>query len=165
MKILGIDPGIRILGYGIVEEKAGKIHLDDYGVIKAQQTPGQSVKGKNQDELALRLNRIFVELQVILKRVRPDVVVVEDVFYAKDIRATIKIGAAHGIALLCASRIGIPVFSYTPAEVKKSVTGNGRADKGQVQKMVRYILGMRVDPKPYDASDALAIAICHLHRV
>ena len=154
MKILGIDPGTRIIGYGLINKRGSAITACDYGVIR--------LSGK----LALteRLKKIHHELGRLLKRLKPETIIVEDIFYAKDVRAMLKLGEARGVILLAASQLNVPIYEYTPAEIKKSVTGNGRADKSQVQKMVTLILGLRTDPKPYDASDALAIALCHAHH-
>lgn len=154
MIILGIDPGTRIVGYGVLDKKGTIVRVQDYGVIKVVAS----------DELPKRLKGIYQGLQRLIKQVRPDMVVVEDVFYAKDVRATIKMGEGRGVVLLCAALKNIPLYEYTPAEVKKSVTGNGRADKSQVQKMVKHILGLKEIPKP-DEADALAIALCHTHRI
>jgi len=155
MKILGIDPGTRVIGYGLIEKRGSATVVRDYGVLR--------VSG----ELALteRLRKIYNELGHLLKRLKPKVIVVEDVFYAKDVRAMLKLGEARGVILLAAARTRAPIYEYTPAEIKKSVTGNGRADKSQVAKMVRLILGIKTEIKPYDAADALAIALCHSHHI
>lgn len=154
MRILGIDPGTRLVGWGILDKKGGRVRVLDYGVIRV----------RDADKLPERLLGIYQGLVALMKRVKPDTVVVEDVFYARDVRSTIKLGEARGLALLCAAQKNIPVFEYTPAEVKKSVTGNGRADKTQVQAMVRRILALAETPPP-DAADALALTLCHLHRL
>ena len=154
MKILGIDPGTRILGYGLIDKTSNKLRAVDYGIVK--------LNGK--DPLPLRLKEIYWGLQSLYKKLRPDGVVVENIFYARDASVTIKIGEARGIVLLSAAMHDLPIYEYTPAEIKKSVTGNGRADKIQVQKMVQHILSLKEPPKPYDASDALAIALCHIYR-
>lgn len=155
MRILGIDPSTRVVGYSLLEQKGTDIRVIDYGVLKVS----------DRFSLARRLKEIYQRLQSLYKRLRPDGVVVEDVFYARDARATIKLGEARGIALLFAELHHLPVYEYTPATIKKAITGNGRADKSQVQKMVQQLLSLKIPPKSYDASDALAIALCHLYRL
>jgi crossover junction endodeoxyribonuclease RuvC len=154
MKILGIDPGTRIVGYGLINKTSNKVCALDYGIVKVS----------NTDPLPLRLKEIYWGLQSLYKKLRPDGVVVETIFYARDASVTIKIGEARGIVLLSAAMHDLPIYEYTPAEIKKSVTGNGRADKEQVQKMVQHLLSLKEPPRPYDASDALAIALCHIYR-
>ena len=154
MKILGIDPGTRVVGYGLLDKKGNRLNVVDYGIIKMPSSA----------PLSERLKGIYQGLQSLYKRLKPDTIVIEDIFYALDVRATIKIGEARGVVLLTAALHNLQIYEYTPAEVKKSVTGNGRADKSQVQKMVQQILGLKDLPSPYDASDALAIALCHIYR-
>lgn len=154
MKILGIDPGTRVVGYGLLDKKNNTSHAIDYGIIKAS----------SSSSIPTRLKVIYKGIKSLYKHLKPDVIVVENIFYSKDVRATIKIGEARGVILLSAAMNNLPIYEYTPAEIKKSVTGNGRADKRQVQKMVQNLLGLKSVPKPYDASDALAIALCHTYR-
>ena len=170
MLILGIDPGTRIIGYGIVETHP-KTKVITYGVIKTQDALPKKSQPKNPyatseaTTLATRLLRIYQQILKIIKEYQPDQMAIETVFFSMDAQATIKIGEARGVALLAAATTSTPVYEYSPAEVKKSVTGNGRADKIQVAEMVKNILSLDEIPKPYDASDALAIAICHTHRL
>ncbi len=154
MRILGIDPGTIVTGYGVVEDSNGSLRLIDYGTITS---------GKN-DLFPDRLKKIYDGLSDVIKKHRPDYVAVEKVFYGKSVKAAIKIGEGRGVAILCAAAAGIPVSEYSPTVIKKSVTGSGGAQKAQVQEMVRIILNLSERPEPLDASDALAIAICHCHR-
>ncbi|MDR4507489.1 MAG: crossover junction endodeoxyribonuclease RuvC [Candidatus Brocadiaceae bacterium] len=155
MKILGIDPGTQITGYGMVEKNGPGITVLEYGSIKTN---------KNQS-FPQRLYAIHEKIMEIISLRKPDHMAVEEVFYSKNVKAAIKIGEARGIVLLCAASRGIPIAEYSAKVVKKSVVGNGNAHKGQVQEMVKIILGLPEIPKPDDASDALAIAICHSHRL
>jgi crossover junction endodeoxyribonuclease RuvC len=154
VKILGIDPGTRFVGYGLVRSTLGTLRAEDFGTVAAR-----------GHDLAPRLLSIFEGVDEILDRRRPDCVALEDVFYAKNVKSTIKLGEARGVVLLAACRRSIPVFEYSPAAVKKAVVGNGQASKIQVQLMVRSILGMEETPSPDHAADALAIAVCHGHRL
>lgn len=170
MLILGIDPGTRIIGYGIIQTEP-KTKVITYGVIKTQDAlpkksqPANPYATSEATTLATRLLRIYQQILKIIKEHQPDQMAIETVFFSLDAQATIKIGEARGVALLAAATTTTPVFEYAPTEVKKSVTGNGRADKVQVAEMVKNILKLDKIPKPYDASDALAIAICHAHRI
>jgi crossover junction endodeoxyribonuclease RuvC len=154
MRILGIDPGTLVCGYGVLETDGPNARVLDYGVIKSR-----------DPSLAVRLSVIQDGLLTIISRHEPDVAVVEGAFFGKNVRSALKIGEGRGVALAAAAGRGLETFEYSPAEVKKAVTGSGRARKEQVQQMVRLILGLRDLPEPEDASDALAIAICHFHRL
>lgn len=154
MKILGIDPGTRVVGWGMIEIGGGSSRALDYGTVRA-----------GRDDLTERLVRVFDGIEAVLRRQRPDAVVIENVFVARDPHATIALGEGRGVAILAAARAGRPIHQYTPAEVKKAVAGNGRASKSQVQRMVRVHLGMREVARPFDAADALAIALCHAQRL
>jgi len=149
---LGIDPGSRVTGYGIVEQAGGRIVRVDHGEIRI----------KNSEPFTRCLSRIYDELTEVIDRTKPDAVAIEDIFYGKNVKSLIKQGHVRGVALLAASRNGLPVHEYTPLEVKKSVVGYGRAEKHQVQVMVQAILQLG-EILPEDASDALAVAICHTH--
>ncbi len=150
LRTLGIDPGSRVTGYGIVEQAGGRIIRVDHGEIRI----------KNGEPFTRCLSRIFDELTEVILRTKPEAVALEDIFYGKNVKSLIKQGHVRGVALLAASRSGLPVHEYSPLEVKKAVVGYGQAEKHQVQMMIRAILQL---PKtlPPDASDALAIAICH----
>ncbi len=155
MRVLGIDPGSLKSGYGLVDEQQGQLTVVDYGVIRTvPDTP-----------LAQRLLLISARLQELIARHAPDEVAVEDVFVAKNAQSSLKLGQARGAILLTVAQAGLPVAEYTPLEVKQSVVGYGRADKEQVQQMVKVLLRLKEIPTPDDAADALAIAICHHHSV
>ena len=150
MRTLGIDPGSRVTGYGIVEQAGGRIVRVDHGEIRI----------KNGEPFTRCLSRIFDELIAVIERNKPDAIALEDIFYGKNVKSLIKQGHVRGVALLAASRSGVPAYEYTPLEVKKAVVGYGQAEKHQVQMMIRAILKLR-ETLPPDASDALAVAICH----
>jgi crossover junction endodeoxyribonuclease RuvC len=154
MNILGIDPGTATTGYGIISEDAsGKIHHIQHGIIKT--TPSLS------DEKRLLI--IYSELHELITTFRPATCAVEKLFFQRNVTNAIAVGQARGVVLLVFAQIGLPYAEYTPTEVKQSVTGYGAADKIQVQKMVKEILELPELPKPDDAADALAVAICHVH--
>ena len=150
MIVLGIDPGSRITGYGVVEKKRK-------GIISIT---GGEITAKGNETLSIRLKKIHDNLIEIMRVFTPDAVALEDIFYGKNVKSLIKLGHVRGVIILAASHSNIPVFEYTPLEVKKAVVGYGRAEKNQVQKMVKIILNLDKLP-PVDTSDALAVAICH----
>lgn len=151
MIILGIDPGYGTIGYGVIEKNGSKIVPIDYGVI---QTP-------KDDGIAARLAMIYDTLNVLIKKFNPDEIAVEELFFNTNITTGIKVAQARGVILLSAVHACGRLYEYTPLMVKQSLTGNGRADKKQIQYMVKMMLGLKSEPKPDDAADALAIAICH----
>ncbi len=151
--VLGIDPGTAITGFGVVTEEGHTPRALDYGVIR---TPAHQ-------PLPDRLVTIYAELNALLERYRPDAVAVEEVFFSKNARTALSVGHARGVVLLAVAQRGIPLFHYKPTQVKQAVTGYGAADKRQIQEMVRMLLGLEAIPRPDDAADALAIALCHLH--
>jgi crossover junction endodeoxyribonuclease RuvC len=151
MRILGIDPGTGILGFGIIEVNSGKPQLVDAGVIR---TP---VK---QDD-AIRLATIYEELTDIIVQTKPQIMSVEKLFFAQNVTTAMSVAQARGVVLLCGQQAGLQLFEYTPLQIKQALTGYGRADKKQMQEMVRVILGLKEQPKPDDCADALAAAICH----
>ena len=153
MRIFGIDPGSERTGYGCVETDGRRHHLVACGAIT-------SPAG---DPFPLRLARIHRELTVLLSTCRPECVAIENLFHATNARSALKLGHARGVAMLAAIQAGCEVVEYTPAEVKRAVVGYGRAEKQQVQQMITLLLGLDQPPTPLDASDALAVAICHLH--
>jgi crossover junction endodeoxyribonuclease RuvC len=153
VKIVGIDPGSERTGYGCVETDGRRHRLITCGAITSAGT----------DAFPDRLARIYRELSALLARTRPECVAVESVFHAVNARSALKLGHARGVALLAAVEAGCTVVEYTPAEVKRAVVGYGRADKRQVQQMIKLLLGLSTPPSPYDAADALAVAICHVH--
>lgn len=152
MRILGIDPGTGILGFGVIESSGfGKAKLVDAGVIR---TPA-----KQED--SLRLLTIYDELTEIIKVNKPDVMAVEKLFFAQNVTTAMTVSQARGVVLLCGVKAGLELFEYTPLQIKQALTGYGRADKKQIQEMVKVILGLKEVPKPDDCADALATAICH----
>lgn len=151
MRILGIDPGTGILGFGVIETDRGKNQLVDAGVIR---TP---VK----EDDAVRLQIIFDELTDIITTNKPDAVSVEKLFFARNVTTAITVAQARGVVLLCARQADVPIFEYTPLQIKQSVTGYGRADKKQIQEMVRVLLNLESAPQPDDCADALAAALTH----
>lgn len=150
MKILGIDPGTATTGFGIVEKKQSKLLSVDYGVIS---TP------KNLD-MSNRLLILYEDIKEIIDHHKPDVIAVEQLFFARNVTTAIAVGQARGVVLLAAQKADLTIVEFTPLQVKQSVTGYGQATKKQVQEMVRKILDLSQVPKPDDAADALAIAIC-----
>lgn len=154
MIVFGIDPGSERTGYGCVTSDGRRHRLVQCGAIEAGAAP----------TFAGRLQLIFRGLTDQLQRCRPDCVAIESVFSASNARSALKLGHARGVAMLAATECGLPVFEYTPAEVKRSAVGYGRAEKAQVQQMVTLLLGLDAVPRPHDAADALAVAICHLHQ-
>lgn len=153
MKIFGIDPGSARTGYGCVEVVGGRQHLIICGTLSA---PARSTFPE-------KLKHIHEGLAALLARHRPDCVAVENIFHARNARSALKLGHARGVALLAASEAGLRVVEYSPAEIKRAVVGFGRAEKHQVQQMVKLLLGLDAVPSPHDAADALAVAICHLN--
>jgi crossover junction endodeoxyribonuclease RuvC len=153
VKVFGVDPGSRRTGYGCVETDGTRHHLVACGAIS---TPPKA-------SFPEKLLAIHQALGRLLRQHRPDWVAVESVFHATNVRSALKLGHARGVALLAAVEGGYPLAEYTPAEIKLAVVGYGRAEKHQVGEMVRLILGLTDVPQPHDASDALAVAICHIH--
>src|SRR5580698_3513376 len=154
MRVLGIDCGGEYTGYGVVEIYAtGKLHCLTCGAIKLSP----------REALPRRLSRIFTQLGEIIVQHQPDEVAIEDVFYALNVKSALKLGQVRGVAMLAAAAAGLEVAEYSPLTIKASVVGYGRAEKLQVQHMVTRLLELTLPPEPMDASDALAIAICHLH--
>jgi crossover junction endodeoxyribonuclease RuvC len=156
MRVLGIDCGGECTGYGVVEmHTGGKLRCMGCGGIKLSP----------REALPRRLSRIYMELGAIISQHEPDEVAIEDVFYALNVKSALKLGQVRGVAMLAAASAGLEVAEYSPLTIKSSVVGYGRAEKQQVQHMVTRLLELPVPPEPMDASDALAIAICHLHTL
>lgn len=151
MRILGIDPGTGILGFGVIDVEGSKAQLVDAGVIR---TP---VK---QDD-AIRLATIYEELTDIIVQNKPKLMSVEKLFFAQNVTTAMSVAQARGVVLLCGQQAGLTIYEYTPLQIKQALTGYGRADKKQMQEMVRVILQLKEQPKPDDCADALAAAICH----
>ena len=155
MRIFGIDPGSERTGYGCVESVGSRQRIVSSGAIS-------SPAGASFPEKLLRIHH---QLSVVLAECAPDCVAIENLFHAVNVRSALKLGHARGVAMLAAVEAGLPVVEYTPAEIKRAVVGYGRAEKHQVQQMVKLILGLAVLPTPHDAADALAVAICHINSL
>lgn len=151
MRILGIDPGTGILGFGVIEVEKGKVEMVDGGVIR---TP------VNEDD-AVRLQTIFKELTEIIKDTKPSEMSVEKLFFARNVTTAMTVSQARGVVLLCGKQAGLSIYEYTPMQIKQALTGYGRAEKKQIQEMVRVVLQLKEIPKPDDCADALAAAITH----
>ncbi len=154
MRIIGIDPGTRTVGYGVIDFDGVNLRPVEYGVVESGHIEGY----------AERFAYIHEELHRVILKGRPDVAAVEEVFTSKALKRSIQIGEGRGVTILTCALAGLPVESYSVKTVKKSVVGNGNAHKSQVQKMVKLLLSLEEVPRPDDAADALAIAICHSHR-
>lgn len=153
MRVFGIDPGSERTGYGCVDSDGRQHHLVTCGAVRT----------RSADAFADKLGFIYRQLSALIVECHPDCVAVEDLFHAVNARSALKLGHARGVAMLAAVEAGLSVVEYTPAEVKRAVVGYGRAEKPQVQQMVKLLLGLTRVPSPHDAADALAVAICHLH--
>ena len=153
MRVFGIDPGSQRTGYGCIDTDGRRHRLVLCGAVRST----------DFDSFPDRLAAIYRELADVIVRCRPDCVAIENLFHAANVRSALKLGHARGVAMLAAVQAGLPVVEYTPAEVKRAVVGYGRAEKTQVQQMVKLLLGLDRAPEPHDAADALAVAICHLH--
>ncbi len=154
MRVLGIDPGTAITGYAVVEETQGSLRLITVGVIR---TPAKT-------PLAARLQRIYTGLREVVAAHQPEASAVEELFFSRNARTAMAVGHARGVTLLALADAGLSIAEYTPMQVKQAVTGYGNAGKQQVQEMVRMLLNLDDVPRPDDAADAAAVAICCLHR-
>jgi crossover junction endodeoxyribonuclease RuvC len=153
MRILGIDPGVAIVGYGVIEYKKNVFKVIDYGKITSPaHTP-----------LPKRLKMVYDGATELVNAFKPDVVAIEELFFNTNVKTAIAVGHARGVLVLAAENAGIPIAEYTPLQIKQAVVGYGRADKNQVQQMVKMFLSLNEIPKPDDTADALAVAICHAH--
>ena len=150
MKILGIDPGSGIIGFGFIERKSNP-KLIDAGVIRT------TIGDKDAD----RLVELYVSLKELITEMKPDVACVEKLFFAQNVTTAMKVSQARGVILLALAEQGIPIFEYTPLQIKMAMTGYGKATKAQIQEMVRVQLGLKNKPKPDDCADALACALTH----
>ncbi|MCU0492561.1 MAG: crossover junction endodeoxyribonuclease RuvC [Chloroflexaceae bacterium] len=153
MRTIGIDPGTAILGWGVVDENSGTMRPHAYGVIT-------TAAGT---EPAQRLLTLHEGLTALLREHRPEAAAVEELFFGKNVNTAISVGQARGVVLLTLAQAGVPIFEYKPLVVKQAVAGYGGADKRQMQEMVRMTLNLKTIPKPDDAADALAIALCHAY--
>jgi len=154
MRVLGIDPGTLNLGYGVVDEEGREMHMVDCGVLRSSA----------KLPLEQRLSALYHGLCEVVADCKPDEVAIEEPFVAANVRSALSLGRAQAIAILAAANRKLPVFRYPPALVKQNVTNSGSSSKEQVQAMVRIQLGLDRSPESTDASDALAVAICHLHQ-
>ncbi|MEP7103492.1 MAG: crossover junction endodeoxyribonuclease RuvC [Candidatus Dojkabacteria bacterium] len=156
MIVIGIDVGFAICGWSIVEKTTiGELKLIDCGVITTKST----------EEISYRLKQVYEALNELIALFSPDCMSVEDLFFFKNEKTIIKVGMVRGVILLAGNKNNLPVYNYTPLQVKTAVTGYGRAEKAQVQKMVKLIFKLKEVPKPDDAADAVAIAVCHLNSI
>ena len=153
MKILGIDPGVATVGFGLLETSGTQQRILSCGVIT---TPAHT-------PLSSRLDRIYSDLEELIRSCDPEAISIEELFFSKNITTGIPVAHARGVILLCAFRCGVPVYEYTPMQVKQAVVGYGKAEKKQVMEMTRMLLNLSGVPRPDDAADALAIALCHIH--
>jgi crossover junction endodeoxyribonuclease RuvC len=153
MRVLGIDCGSRVTGYGVIDCDGPDCRFVRCGVIHP----------RSSDPIAERLKRIHSGLVEIIRELRPDAAAFESLFYATNVQSALKLGHVRGVSMFAAAEANLPIYEYSPLEVKSAVTGYGRAEKLQVQEMVRSLLRLNAPPQPYDASDALAVAICHAH--
>lgn len=151
MRILGIDPGYATIGFGLVEAERGRVRMETYGVI--QTSPAET--------LSRRLYRISTDMEELLSALKPDAMAVEELFFRRNITTGIAVAHGRGVILCAAEKCGVPLFEYTPSQVKISVTGYGKADKRQVMEMTRRLLNLKSVPRPDDAADALGLALCH----
>ena len=153
MRVLGVDPGSDTTGYGVIDSDGRNYQLVEYA----------GIRGLKRLSFAERLLGITLKLEEVIERLSPQACAVEDTFYAVNVKSALKLGQARGAVLVAAARAGLAVFEYSPLEIKSALVGYGRAEKQQVQEMVRLLLRMESAPEPLDASDALAIAICHVN--
>lgn len=151
MRILGIDPGIAIVGFGLIESNRGSVQMLQYGAVTTEAGL----------PLATRLVQIENDMTALIAQLKPDEIAVEELFFSKNITTGIAVAHGRGVILCTAERLGVPIFEYTPMQVKQAVAGYGLADKKQVMDMTKRLLNLKAVPKPDDAADALAIAICH----
>jgi len=153
MRVLGIDCGSRITGYGVIDSDGADCAFVSCGAIRS----------KPSDPLADRLKHIYRGIADIIRELQPEAAAFENLFYATNVQSALKLGHVRGVSMFAAAEANLAVYEYSPLEVKSAVTGYGRAEKPQVQQMIRALLKLDAAPEPYDASDALAVAICHVH--
>ena len=155
MIVLGIDPGLTKTGFGLLSISNDTPQIIDYGIIEPN---------KN-DYLSKRLHSIYVDINQLIEMFSPTVFSIEDIFYGRNVKSALLLGQARGVAMLCAAKYDIPVFEYSAKKVKQAITGNGNADKTQLQYMIKQIFKLKYLPTPLDASDASGIALCHLNQM
>jgi crossover junction endodeoxyribonuclease RuvC len=154
VKVLGIDPGSETLGWGVVEGSGLKYGLVDFGTVKSSP----------KERFSARLLKISEGVEAVIAKFQPDVLSVEEAFYATNVKVALKLGQVRGVVLLAGERNKLEISEYSPRLIKQTVVGYGNAEKHQVQEMVRLLLKLKSAPQPHDAADALAIAICHFHH-
>ncbi len=154
MRVLGIDPGSETLGWGVVEGSGLKYSLIDFGTVKS--SPKES--------FSKRLLKIYDGIEAVIRKFQPDVLSVEEAFYANNVKVALKLGQVRGVVLLLGEKSSLEISEFSPRLIKQTVVGYGNAEKHQVQEMVRLLLKLKTVPQPHDAADALAIAICHFHH-
>lgn len=155
MRILGIDPGIAIVGFGFIDKQGSKLVPVQYG----------SIQTAAHTDPAIRLKAVYDSAVELIERYKPDAVAIEKLFFNRNVTTAFAVGQARGVLVLAAVQKGLPVAEYTPLQVKQAIVGYGKAEKRQVQEMVRMFLRLSAVPKPDDVADALAVAICHAHSV
>lgn len=155
MRVLGIDPGSETLGWGVVEGRSNRYSLVAFGTVRS----------RYGNAFSKRLLNIYERVDEVIAEHSPDILAVEDTFYAVNVNVALKLGQVRGLMLLLAEQRGLEIAEYAPRLIKHTIVGYGNAEKQQVQEMVRRLLGLREAPKPFDASDALAVAICHFHHI
>jgi crossover junction endodeoxyribonuclease RuvC len=151
MRIIGIDPGYAILGYGVIEKEGNRYSLVECGVLTTE-------AGRRMPD---RLREIYAGLMDIVEEFRPDVASVEELYFNTNAKTAIHVGEARGVAILACANAGLPIYEYTPLQIKQALAGYGRAEKKQIQQIVKSVLGLKEVPRPDDAADAVAAAICH----
>ena len=151
MRILGIDPGIAIMGYGVIDFDGNKVKVLENGVITTS----------SKSRTPQRLDILYKNLNEIIKDFNPDEFAIEELFFNQNVKTAITVGHARGVQILCAQENNLPIYEYTPLQIKQAITGYGRASKSQMQKTVITLLNLKEIPKPDDAADALSVALCH----
>ena len=155
MIVLGIDPGLTVTGFAILSTKNDDSRIIDYGTIEPNR----------KDTLSKRLYSIYVDIEELIKIFSPNILAIEDIFYGRNVKSAFYLGQARGVAMMCAAKHDMPVFEYSAKKVKQAITGNGNADKTQLQYMIKQIFKLKHLPAPLDASDAIGIALCHINQI
>jgi len=151
--ILGIDPGLTNTGYGLIRYEKKKIELIDYGCVLTYK----------KDTFSIRIKKIYYKIKELIEKYNPHEVAIEEIFFNKNVRSALTVSKVHGMIAITVALIGLELYEYTPLQIKQATVGNGRAEKHQVQSMVKILLNLSEIPQPDHAADALAVAICHIH--
>jgi len=151
--ILGIDPGLSNTGYGLIRYEKKKIELIDYGCLLTYK----------KDTFSIRIKKIYYKVKELIEKYNPHEVAIEEIFFNKNVRSALTVSKVHGMIAITVALIGLELYEYTPLQIKQATVGNGRAEKYQVQSMVKILLNLSEIPQPDHAADALAVAICHIH--